>query len=375
MKIDRIDLLPLVKTAPPYQGERGSDDGQMHVLLRVLTDDGIVGLGSVYTRECLVRASVEVILPHLDDLPADQPMRVRETLDRKLLWEGHGGAVSHTLAGLDIALWDILGKTTGQPIWKLLGGRFRECIRPYASILMSDPARTGERVAAMVERGFRGIKIGWGPFGMGAPSDDQCIVRAAREAAGDDIALMVDAGASEPFWPNDLKWAIETAKMLCDYGIAWFEEPLPPDDIDGYVRLVKASPVPIAGGEFLCRRQQFQPWLDRRAFDIAQPDLTRAGGISECRLVAVRAHDCGVRLIPHGWNTAVGLAADLQLVASLPTADWVEFVTPSPFIDDLIADSFGLDDNGMLAIPNEPGLGLPWNPDGFERHTGLQISV
>ena len=373
MKIDEIEILPLRRTQPPYVGERGADDGQMHVVLKLSTNTGLTGLGSVYTREPLVRAAIEILAPHLKALPADEPLRVRETLDQRFIWEGHGGALSHTLAGIDIALWDIFGQAMGLPISKLLGGRFRERIRPYGSILMAEPALTAERVSAVVARGFRGVKIGWGPFGMGSRKQDEAIVHAARDAAGDRVALMVDAGAAEAFWPNDLRWAIETARMLADYEVAWFEEPLPPDDLKVYGQLSDLSPVPIAGGEVFCRRQQFLPWIERRAIDVVQPDVTRAGGISECRQIAMHAIDRGIRFVPHGWNTAIGLAADLQLLASLPRADWVEYVTPSPFIDDLVDEPFGLDDDGMLAVPDRPGLGLRWCSEGFERHTGQPL--
>jgi D-galactarolactone cycloisomerase len=370
MRIDRIEIYPLRMTRPPFAGERGADDGPMHVILKLTCQEGLTGLGSVYTREPLARGAIEVLAPHLKTLPADEPTRVRETLDRRFVWEGHGGALSHTLAGIDIALWDLLGQAMGQPISKLLGGRCRERIRPYASILMADPALTAERVSAVVARGFKGVKIGWGPFGMGSPKQDEAIVHAARETAGEQVALMVDAGASDFCWPNDLKWALETARMLAHYGVEWFEEPLPPDDLDGYCHLSALSPVPIAGGEVLCRRQQFLPWIERGAVEVVQPDTTRAGGISECRQIAEHAIDRGIRFAPHGWNTAVGLAADLQLVANLARADWVEFVTPSAFLDDLVAEPFHLEEDGALAIPENPGLGVKWSSDGFERHTG-----
>ena len=143
-------------------------------------------------------------------------------------------------------------------------------------------------------------------------------MRAAREAVGSDALLMVDAGASDAFWRQGYKWALRTAQMLASYQVEWFEEALPPDNLRDYVLLRQNSPVPIAGGEVLTRRQSFLPWISQGAFDVVQPDATKVGGLSESRRIAYMADDHGVRLIPHGWNTALGLAADLHLAAASP---------------------------------------------------------
>ena len=146
--------------------------------------------------------------------------------------------------------------------------------------------------------------------------------------------------------------------MLAEYGIVWFEEPLAPDDLDGFVELTRASPVPISSGEVLTRRQAFQPWLERKAVDIIQPDCTKCGGLSEARRIAWLAADHHVQWVPHGWNTAVGLAADLQQSAAMPVARYVEYLTPCAYIDELTTEPFQLDDDGRLAIPTSPGLGI-----------------
>jgi len=187
--------------------------------------------------------------------------------------------------------------------------------------------------------------------------------------------LMVDAGASDAFWPQDFKWAARTARMLADYAAYWFEEPLPPDNLHDYVLLRNQSPVPIAGGEVLTRRQTFTPWLQQRAFDIVQPDVTKVGGISEERRIAWMAEENGVRFIPHGWNTALGLAADLQLASASRGTDLVEYLTGSPFIDDLVERPWKLDAAGMLEIPDAPGLGVALNLDGVERHSGMRLGA
>jgi L-alanine-DL-glutamate epimerase-like enolase superfamily enzyme len=227
---------------------------------------------------------------------------------------------------------------------------------------MREPEQMNDALSPLLAQGFRAFKIGWGPFGRRSIATDEAIVRAARESLGTGPLLMVDAGASDAYWPQDYKWALRTAGMLAAYDVSWFEEPLPPDDLDGYVALRRAALVPIAGGEVLTRRQSFQPWLEAGAFDIVQPDVTKCGGISEERRIAQLAESHGIRFIPHGWNTAVGLAADLQLSSAFPSARLVEYLTGSPFIDDLPAAPWRLDAEGYLPIPSGPGLGLQLNP-------------
>ncbi|MGI8642895.1 MAG: mandelate racemase/muconate lactonizing enzyme family protein [Thermomicrobiales bacterium] len=343
-------------------------DTCVHTLVAVLTDGGVTGVGSVFTSDALVRASLEVLEPLLLGEAALEPERVSEKLHQHTFWQGRGGAITHTISGIDIALWDILGQATGQPVGRLLGGRYRERVRPYASLLMEEPGRLAEHLTRLKAEGFRAFKIGWGPFGRVNAAMDEAIVKAAREAIGDTAMLMVDPGGSDAFWPNGYSWALRTADMLADYNVAWFEEPLAPDALDDFVALRRASKVPIAGGEVLTRRQAFTPWLTAGAFDIVQPDVTKVGGISDERRIAWMANEHGALFIPHGWNTAVGLAADLQLASAFATTDLVEYKTGSPYIDELIVGGWSLDADGMLPIPAAPGLGIALNRDTIARY-------
>jgi D-galactarolactone cycloisomerase len=371
MKIRAIRAFGLRGRTPEggWSNELRPDDC-VHTLVAVTTDEGAVGWGSVFTSDHLVRASLAVLRPLYEGQSALEPERVSETLHQHTFWQGRGGAITHTISGIDLALWDLLGKTTGQPVGRLLGGRYRERVRPYASVLMVEPARMADVLLPVRDQGFRAFKIGWGPFGRHDAATDEAIVRAAREAIGTEALLMVDAGASDAFWPRDYSWALRTADMLRAYAVHWFEEPLLPDAIEDYVALRRASRVPIAGGEVLTRRQAFRPWLEAGAFDIVQPDVTKVGGLSEQRRIAWMARDHGVKLIPHGWNTAVGLASDLQLASALPDTDLVEYLTGSPFIDEIAAGGWHLDADGMLAIPDRPGLGVEIDPDALARYSG-----
>lgn len=342
----------------------------VHTLVAVHTEEGAIGLGSVFTNDALVRASLAVLEPLYRGENALEPERVSEKLHQNSFWLGRGGAITHTISGIDIALWDLLGQATGQPVGRLLGGRYRERVQPYASLLMDEPAKLRDHLLAVKAQGFRAFKIGWGPFGRCSAKLDRAIVTAAREAVGPDSRLMVDAGGSDAHWPNGYQWALNTARMLADYDVHWFEEALVPDALEDFVKLREHSPVPISGGEVLTRRQAFLPWIEHGAFDIIQPDVTKVGGISEERRIAWAAEDHGIRFIPHGWNTAVGLAADLHLASAIPGTDLVEYLTGSPFIDEITEGGWKLDADGMLPIPTNAGLGLALDPDIVAKYTG-----
>ncbi|MCU1325827.1 MAG: Mandelate racemase/muconate lactonizing protein [Bryobacterales bacterium] len=345
----------------------------VHTLVAVLTDGGPVGWGSVFTSEALVRGALAVLRPLYNGENALEPERVSEKLHQNTFWQGRGGAITHAISGIDIALWDILGKVTGQPVGRLLGGRYRDRVRPYASLLMRNPEQMADELSPVREQGFRAFKIGWGPFGKSGYAVDEAIVRAARDAIGPDSMLMVDAGASDAFWPQGYKWALRTAEMLADYDVAWIEEPLQPDAMEDFVALRRAARVPIAGGEVLTRRQSFQPWLEAGAFDIVQPDVTKCGGLSEERRIGWMAREHGIRFIPHGWNTAVGLASDLQIASAFVDTDLVEYLTGSPFIDEIAAGGWALDEQGMLVIPERPGLGIEIDLDALAKYSGTGV--
>ena len=359
MKITNVRTIPLFGETPEtgWSREPGPEEN-LHTLVVVETDGDITGVGSSFTSRGLVDGALELLRPNLIGESAIEPERVSEKLLQMTFWQGRGGAVAHAVSGIDIALWDIFGKVCGQPVGRLLGGYYRDRIKPYGSLLFEDPATFPNILNAATDRGFKALKLGWGPFGRVDAAMDEKLVKTARETVGPDVELMVDAGGSDQFWPHGYKWAVERSKMLADYDIVWFEEALPPDDIEGFIELTKQSPVPIAGGEVLTRRQSFQPWLEQRAVDIIQPDCTKNGGLSESRRIAWMAFDHNVQMVSHGWNTAVGLAADLQMAAAMPVARYVEYLTPCAYIEELYTEPFVLDEEGFLTIPARQGLGF-----------------
>ena len=375
MKIKDIRLIPLVGATPDGGWQEGDgEDDNLHTLVEVITDEGVVGLGSIFTSAKLSEGALGVLRPMLIGESAIEPVRVCEKLHQTTFWQGRGGSITHFISGIDIALWDIFGKVTKQPISRLLGGRYRDKIKPYGSLIMQEPDIFPARLEAAIERGFQAIKIGWGPFGRVSDKMDEAIVKTARETVGPGVELMVDAGGSDRYWPHGYKWALETAKMLKQYDVVWFEEALRPDDLQGYIKLTENAPLPITSCEVLTRRQSFMPWIEQRAVDYIQPDVTKVGGLSEEYRIAMHAYDHSILFVPHGWNTAVGLAADLQLVAAVPTARWVEYITPAPYVEDIVAEPFSLDADGLLTIPEAPGLGVKWNSDGVKAHSGLELT-
>jgi L-alanine-DL-glutamate epimerase-like enolase superfamily enzyme len=340
----------------------------LNTLVEVLTDEGLSGIGSAMTSKALVQASVQLLRPMLIGERADEPARVTEKLRQSTFWQGRGGAVEHAISGIDIALWDLMGKICRQPVARLLGGYYRDRIKPYGSILFDEPGRLREALQQVVARGFKAIKMGWRPFGRRNRQTDELLVKTARETVGAGVELMVDAGGSEQYWPHGYKWALETARMLASYDVVWFEEALPPDDLEGFVELRRHSPVPIASGEVLTRRQSFRPFLERQAVDIIQPDCTKCGGLTEAWRIAWMAYEHNVQWVPHGWNTAIGLAADLHLSAAMPVARYVEYLTPCVYLEEIITEPFQVDAEGYLTVPHTPGLGVELNREALKRY-------
>jgi L-alanine-DL-glutamate epimerase-like enolase superfamily enzyme len=367
VRIRSIRAIPLYGKAYEDWPSRFSGVEQTRTLVEVTTDAGLVSLGSVYTSAALVSAALELLRPLYEGASAIDPAATSEKLHQFTFWQGRGGSVTHAISGIDMALWDLLGQVTGQPIWRLLGGKHRDRIKPYASMLMTEPAALKDRLQAARARGFRAFKIGWGPFGRVSAAMDEAMVRAAREAIGPEGELMVDAGGSDAFWPHGYKWALERSFLLHDYQVTWFEEPLRPDDLAGYVELTRQSRVPIAAGEVLTRRQSFQPWIAQRAVDYLQPDVTKVGGLTEEFRIWQSADDHNIFVVPHGWNTGVGLMADLHMAAAAGHARWVEYLTPEPYLEDVFVEPPRLDAEGFLRIPDGAGYGVQWSAEGIER--------
>ncbi len=343
----------------------------------VETDAGIQGYG-----EAFYFGGPSTIVAQLIDLALGPLIIGSDPLDSSVLWDrlynwtrdqGQKGLTISAISAVDIALWDIKGKALGLPVHKLLGGAYRSRAKAYATGLY-EPQGSPNTVHALVqeaqgykEQGFQGMKLKIGYD----PRVDLGYVRAIRDAIGDDVALMVDANHA-----YNAPEAIRLARELEPYDLAWFEEPVPPEDIDGYVELRAATSIPIAGGECEYTRFGFRELIARRAVDYLQPDLCATGGFTEMARIVAMASAANLPVIPHVWGTNIGLAASLQLFAALPhfpdrrfpTEPWFEYDrSTNPLRDGVTVETFTLED-GYLAIPTRPGLGVTLDLDFVTRH-------
>lgn len=338
-------------------------DENAHVLVEIVAEDGSRGWGACYSEKHQIVGALGWIIRFVVGQDVREIEKVTETLHATTFWLGRGGAMNHAISGLNLAMWDCAGKVLNAPVSTLLGGRRHSAIKAYGSILFHPVETLEARIEEMLRRNFRAIKVGWEPFGRGGIREDRELVRRARAAVGDSVEIMIDAGGSGPFYAGNYKKALEQAKMLADYNVRWFEEALRPDDVEGYRRLTDAAPVPISGGEVLSGRRAFKQTIDERLLDIIQPDVAKVGGLSEMRRLAWAAWDAGIELIPHGWNTAIGVAADLHLMATAPTPGYVEFNVGNPMVEAITTRAFVLDAEGLIAVPDSPGFGIDIDED------------
>jgi D-galactarolactone cycloisomerase len=351
------------------------------VLVKVTTDDGLVGwgesgsgtlpyAGAVFIRDVLAPLAV-------GEDPFDLArigQRVRATLDCAG-WSGDFGV--QAWSGLEVALWDIMGKAVGRPVCQLLGGRVREQVMAYATGLYYQPtapdpsAARREEAEGYVAAGFHAMKMKVGGL---APEDDLQEVAGIRESIGEEILLMADANGA-----YDSRTASLVGLGLEEQGIAWFEEPVQRGDLQGYAEVRRALRVPITGGEHLGSLDAFRAYVSQPAVDILQPDIANCGGLSAAQRIAALAQAFHVRVYPHVWGTPIAVAAALHLAATLPSMPptmtpmplaqepLFEFdSTPHPIRDAMLTDDLRPHD-GWLTIPPGPGLGVEVDPSVIER--------
>jgi L-alanine-DL-glutamate epimerase-like enolase superfamily enzyme len=241
----------------------------------------------------------------------------------------------------------------GQPVYKLLGGGFRKKFRAYASILFGDTPADTERIArTLAGQGYKAVKFGWGPMGQSEESDI-AHVRAARRGLGADIELMVDAGLC---W--DTATAIRRARQFEEFNLTWLEEPLHPDNLQGYARLCAQSPVRIAAGEEICDVAEFRQMMDVGGIDVVQVDVTRVGGLARSKRIGWESHERHRLCVNHSYKTGINIAASLHFVAAVPNSHYFEYcVEQGALRQQLTKERFPVVD-GEIAVPEEPGLGV-----------------
>lgn len=264
----------------------------------------------------------------------------------------------HTLSGIDIALWDLLGRRYDEPVWKLLG--YKKCYAktPYASVLFGNSAsETLHKAKAIRNQGFRAAKFGWGPFGSTSVADDQAQLRAAREGLGEDGILLVDAGT---VWNVDIDAARARLQVLKDVRATWLEEPFVSGALSEYCALsMEIAPVGLAGGEG-CHNFHFaKHMIDHAGLSYVQIDAGRIGGITVAKDVASYAAAKGVTYVNHTFTSNLALSASLQPFAGLESHILCEFPTELKMLAMAITkNQIVPDQNGMLNVPDAPGLGM-----------------
>ncbi len=379
MKI--TDIEPMVLESPTlYTNPHGSEEatGVRHCfLLKVTTDEGIVGWSDVETAPYVGVAAVKAPESGIEAFEGlkilmlgEDPFEVERLWDKSYrgsIYYGRRGVAVQVLSGFDIACHDIIGKAVGRPVYKILGGGYRDKVRAYASTLFRPTPDDMKRACAFyLERGFTAIKFGWGVFGRDRKLDI-ALVRAAREAVGPDIDLMVDPGWRVNRSAYD---AIGLLRRLEPYDIFWLEDFLHPECYEGYAA-VKAAGVRtrIAAGEQEATAWGFHDLIRRGGIDVAQPDISRCGGLSQIRKIVWEAERAGIDVCPHAWLTDLLTAASLHVNAFLPRSLFLEYnVSSSPMLRDIIANPLRMDAGGMIPVPQGPGLGIEIDEKAVARY-------
>jgi L-rhamnonate dehydratase len=387
MKITDIECIPLV--IPDFDSEACSS-AQDDLIVKITTDEGLVGIGETDANPWAVKGMIEAPGTHCMGLGLKEMLIGADPSDVEGLWlklyegsamNGRRGLGIHAIGALDMALWDLRGKSLGLPVWKLLGGAARKEVTPYASLLPegrdleSYTRSLVDRVIGAQKLGFEAAKLEIcikGPYSHNAiqVEDDReiaRIVQACREAVGPDMTLMIDVAYCWADW----RGALRAIEMFADQDMFFVETPLPSDDLDGYAKLAAASPMRLAMGEWQTTRFEFRDLIDHGDVDVVQPDVGRCGGLTEALRVARYAEDCGRLVVPHCWKSALGIAASAHLAAVSPACVYIEYLphelADSPLRKDLISVELPFV-NGKMPLPDRPGLGVELNEDAIAKY-------
>jgi D-galactarolactone cycloisomerase len=369
MKITDVKTIRLRATIPA-EGQVFSRSGVRNTrsttLVQVETDEGVSGIGSSSGNGELIEVIVAKVLKPL--LIGMDPTAIDEIWDKAYFRGGHKefgtrGIGVVALSGIDVALWDILGKVRGVPVYQLLGGKYRDKVPVYATALYpEEPSKVAARARAYADQGFHGVKIKVG-FDL---QQDIRIVRAVREELGKDFTVMTDANQG-----YSVDVGLKAAAAFAECGAFWLEEPLFVEDIEGHAKLREKGKVPLAVGENLHTYYAFENFIVRGAVDFIQPDVARAGGITEIKRITALAAKHQVPVSFHTWGDGVALAASVHLSAALKDCIVMELdYTYNPLREGLLQEPFKVQ-NGCLIPPDKPGLGVELNQDTLQQFAFL----
>lgn len=368
MKITKVTAVMLKLD----QISSAADGTQDDLVITIETDEGITGYGEVDTAPLVGKAVVEAHMSHGQCYGLAEVVMGKDPFDYEQIWKdmwfksyyyGRSGPVMHVMSGIDMALWDIMGKSTGKPVHKLLGGSYVDKARAYASALMPEtPDLVKAMVDSYVSMGYTAIKFGWGPLGYDRKLDLE-LIKTAKKAAGSNVEIMIDIGKR-----YQLKTAMYIAKAMEELDIYWLEEPLPAEDFAGYRTLAASTTTRIATGEEESGRLAFRRLIDETHVDVIQPDMARCGGLTEAKKIAALAYDSNILCVPHAFKTGILVAASIHLIAAIPNAPFLEFsVTDSPIRKGILKEPFVMRD-GYVDVPQKPGLGIELNMDIIKKY-------
>jgi len=379
MKITSVKTYCLsCELATPFAFSQGWVGSRNATLVEITTDDGLTGWGEAFCQGLESPQIAAAAITH-----SLTPLLIgNNPLDTERLWFsmynqtrdfGRKGAVMAAISAVDIALWDLAGQIYSQPVWQLLGGAFRKTVQPYATGFyrlggQGEQDRLADEALSHYEKGFRLMKV---KLGYGVRDDIDVMQSIVKALGSRDVSLMVDTnhayGRAE---------ALYLGQALADFDLRWYEEPLAPEDIEGYAELRRRLPMAIAGGENEHSLYGFRALFAAGAVDIAQPDIGSCGGFTAARHITALAQAHGVEVNPHVWGSAVAQAASLHLIAALPTAHHALFArqpileydqSSHPFRTELTDSAIVMAD-GQVAIAERPGLGLGIRRDTLERY-------
>ena len=377
MKITDVRAIPMSDQIPAERRHRtdlGTKVKSDAVLILVDTDEGLTGmgasLGSPETVSAIVKYDLAPALVGEDPIYSEflwekmyNGSRWKPALERghSQPMDGRRGVTMEAVAGVDIAIWDVKSQALGLPVYKALGA-VRDSIRGYGSGGWAPGDEAEQEMGGYAAKGFSAVKMR--VVGRDGFSVENTIrrVSAARRGIGDDVELMIDAHGS-----LDVSTAIRLARRLEEYDLAWFEEPVSPDDHPGLAEVRRSTIIPIATGEREFTRFDFEDLFMHRAVDIAQPDIARAGGFTEIRRIGAMASARGIRLAPHAWGSGVLFAASIHMAMAAPNCHILEVSQGyMPMMNELFNEPYDIRD-GIVYAPQTPGLGFTLRDDVFDK--------
>jgi D-galactarolactone cycloisomerase len=342
-------------------------------IVKVTSDSGHIGWGEGYGPAQVIRAGIEHLTPYVLGRDPLETETIWSTMYRRTLDFARSGVLVSAMSAIDVALWDLKGKILEQPVYKLLGGKKRDHIVPYATgMYFTQGKDLGTRLALEAKKyadlGYKAMKM---KVGLGIEEDIEH-VRMVRTAIGPDVKLMIDANHA-----YNLREAVQLAKAVEPYQIDWFEEPISPEYYDQYAELRAKTSIPIAGGECEYLRFGFQRLLQARSVDIVQPDICATGGLTEAKRIATLASVYGVEVVPHTWGTGIAIAAATHFIANLDTMPGrlkmpdrlMEYDRTENGLRDALTCSEMKFDNGIIHLKDAPGLGFELNEEALYNYS------